>query len=133
MINPASYIKAKAHQYRKHLIISGLLYGVVWSIILFFTWHEGPELFTWLDLISGIILVFIAYKISKDSYHFINGNILLRILELACLVYAIIWTFIIILIFELDIGELLLPIDAISLYALILILMKIWKSDATPI
>ncbi|HFD10844.1 MAG TPA: hypothetical protein ENJ32_00005 [Crenotrichaceae bacterium] len=133
MLSPVSYFKAKFHQYRKHLIVVGLLYGVVWSIILFFTWPDAPEYLAWFDLVSGVILIYLAYQVAKEQYHFINSNMFFLILELASLVYAIIWTFVIMIVFELDIGELQLPFDAISLYALILMLNKVWKGDATPI
>ena len=133
MTNPLSSIKTTLHRHRKQLIVSGLLYGVLWSVILFFTWPEAPQFITWLDLISGIILIFLAQQVFTGQHGYINNSILMQSLELASLVYAIIWTFIIMIFIEIDIGELLLPLDAISLYALTLLLVKIWQGDTTPI
>lgn len=133
MANPLTSIKNKLVRYRKKLVAFGLLYGVMWSVVLFFTWPEAPQFITWLDLGSGLILIFLAHQVLKGSHSYINNSILMQSLELASLVYAIIWTFIIMIFIEIDIGELLLPLDAISLYALALLLMKIWKGDTNPI
>jgi len=133
MTNPLSSIKTTLHRHRKQLIVFGLLYGVLWSVILFFTWPEGPQFITWLDLASGVILMFLAHQVFTGQHSYINNSILMQFLELASLVYAILWTFIIMIFIEVDIGELLLPLDVISLYALTLLLVKIWKGDTTPI
>jgi len=115
-------------KFKKFIIIFGLEHSVLWSIIIYFIWDEGPFIFTVLDAIAGIVIIHLGYRIYKDKPELISYNFAYITLVLASLIYNSLWTIVIIFFVEIDLAGLSLPLDLISLYATITMTRKIWNS-----
>lgn len=109
------------------LMISGLLYPVVWMALLYFAWVTEPLIISELDLVTSFIILVTAFGLYKNR-EVISHNIVIRLLQVGSLIYATIWTVIIMFIYESAIAGALLPIDLISLYATTTLAVKIWKA-----
>ena len=107
-------------------MIFGLQYSVLWSVIIYFIWDTGPEIFTVLDLIAGIVIIHISYRIYKEKP--VTKSFLYMALILACLTYNSVWTLAIMLFLEIDLAGLGLPLDIVSLYATVGLAYSIWHS-----
>ncbi len=112
---------------KKYIMIFGLQYSVLWSLIIYFIWDTGPEIFTVLDLIAGIVIIHISYIIYKDKP--VVESYLYTALTLACLIYNSVWTIAIMLFLEIDLAGLGLPLDIISLYATCGLAYSVWHSE----
>jgi hypothetical protein len=112
---------------KKYIMIFGLQYSVLWSLIIYFIWDTGPEIFTVLDLIAGIVIIHISYRIYKDKS--VVESYLYTALALACLIYNSVWTIAIMLFLEIDLAGLGLPLDIISLYATCGLAYSVWHSE----
>ncbi len=111
---------------QKFIMIFGLQYSVLWSLIIYLIWDAGPEIFTVLDLIAGIVIIHISYIIYKDKP--VVESYLYTALTLACLIYNSVWTIAIMLFLEIDLAGLGLPLDIISLYATGGLAYSVWHS-----
>ncbi len=108
----------------KYLMVGGVAYTVLWSILLYFGWKGSPDFITWLDLITGVFLLHLACQLYRATDITRNGK-LLRWLQLASLLYATAWTLIVMLVFGV---EILLPLDFVSLFATISLMRRLWRS-----
>lgn len=111
--------ESKLRRINNFLLVFGILYSVVWTFIVYFIWEDSPKIFTVLDALTDIVLVHMVFVILKRGRFRISRIMALRQAQLFSLIYATIWTVAIMLTLELDIGEMLLPLDFISLYATI--------------
>jgi len=114
-------------KFKKIIMIFGLQYSILWSLIIYFIWDTGPEIFTVLDLIAGIVLMHISYRIYKDDS--VTKSFLYSALILACLIYNSVWTLAIMLFLEIDLAGFGLPLDIISLYATCGLAYSVWHSE----
>jgi len=115
-------------KFQKFIMIFGLEYSVLWSVIIYFIWENSPFVFTVLDTIAGIVIIHLGYKIYKNASEPVSYNLAYVALILASLIYNSIWTIVIIFSVEIDLAGLSLPLDLISLYATITMTYKIWNS-----
>jgi len=102
---------------------------VLWSLIIYFIWEDGPFIFTVLDAIAGIVIIHIGYRIYKNMPELISYNLVYVTLALASLIYNSVWTLVIMLFLEIDLAGLGLPLDLISLYATLTMTYKIWNDS----
>ncbi|KXJ40024.1 MAG: hypothetical protein AXA67_13375 [Methylothermaceae bacteria B42] len=103
----------------------GVAYTVIWSVLLYFGWTDSPTIILWCDVITGIILLHLAYDIYHRGDRFTETRLLVRLIRLISLLYASAWTVIIMFTFG---SELLLPFDLISLYITLSLSYALWKS-----
>jgi hypothetical protein len=115
-------------KFKKFIMIFGLEYSVLWSVIIYFLWDEGPFVYTVLDAIAGIVIIYIGYKIYKDKPVTKGNDYLYTALVLVSLIYNSIWTLVIMLFLEIDLAGLGLPLDLISLYATCTLAYRVWES-----
>jgi len=113
-------------KFKKFIMIFGLQYSVLWSVIIYFIWDAGPVIFTVLDSIAGFVIIHISYRIYKDAP--VAKSFLYTALILASLVYNSLWTLAIMLFLEIDLAGLGLPLDIISLYATVGLTYSVWHS-----
>ena len=106
------------------IMVGGVLYTVLWSLLLYFGWKGSPDFITWLDLITGIFLTQLAFFLYRGS-DITRKSKLLRLIYLASLFYATTWTVIVMFVFGV---EILLPLDFISLYVTVSLMRQLWRS-----
>ncbi len=113
-------------KFKKIIMLFGLQYSVLWSLIIYFIWDAGPEIFTVLDLIAGIVILHISYRIYNDNP--VVESYLYSALVLVCLIYNSVWTVVIMLFLEIDLAGLGLPLDIVSLYATCGLAFRVWST-----
>ncbi len=116
-------------KFNKFILIFGMEYSVLWSLIIYLIWEDGPFIFTVLDAIAGVVIIHLGYNLYKNSPELVSYNLIYVALVLASLVYNSIWTVVIMLFLEIDLAGLGLPLDLISLYATLTMTYKIWESS----
>ncbi len=116
-------------KYARQIFAFGLVYHVLWSVAIYFGWEDSPQIITWLDLVSGAVLLYLAYGIHTGKYPLLPGNLPLKLLELASLAYASAWTVVIMGFMEVELADLLLPLDFISLLVTTTLFLKILKHE----
>ncbi len=79
-----------------------------------------------LDLIAGIVILHISYRIYNDNP--VVESYLYSALVLVCLIYNSVWTVIIMLFLEIDLAGLGLPLDIVSLYATCGLAFRVWST-----
>ena len=109
-------------------MIAGLTYPVVWMMMLYVAWLGEPHIVTELDFISSLVILMTVIALYKNR-EIIAHNFVIRLLQMRSLIYATIWTVIIMVLYETSIAGILLPIDLISLYATITLSIKIWRAE----
>jgi hypothetical protein len=115
------------NKFKKIIMIFGLQYSVLWSIIIFFIWDTGSVIFTELDLIAGVVIIHISYRIYKNKP--VTKSFLYTALILASLIYNSLWTLVIMIFLEIDLAGLGLPLDMLSLYATCGLAYSVWHSE----
>lgn len=120
--------ESKLRRINNHLMVFGILYSVVWTIIVYFIWEDSPKIFTVLDGLTDIVLVHMVFVLIKRGHFRISRIMALRHAQFFSLIYASVWTVVIMLSLELDMGEMLLPLDFISLYATVTLSLLLWKN-----
>ncbi len=115
-------------KFKKFIMIFGLEYSVLWSIIIYYIWDTGPFIFTILDAIAGIVIIHIGYKVYKDKPVTTGSDYLYTALVLASLVYNSVWTLVIMFFLEIDVAGLGVPLDLISLYATCMMTYQVWQT-----
>ncbi len=107
------------------IMAGGVVYTVVWSVLLYFGWTDSPTIILWCDVVTGIILLHLAYDIYLRGDRFTETRLSIRLIRLISLLYASAWTVIIMVTFG---TELLLPFDLVSLYITLALTHALWKS-----
>ncbi len=116
-------------KFNNFILIFGMEYSVLWSLIIYLIWEDGPFIFTVLDAIAGIVIIHLGYHLYKGNSELFSYNLIYITLVLASLVYNSLWTVVIMLFLEIDLAGLGLPLDLISLYATLTMTYKIWESS----
>jgi len=116
------------HKFKKFIMIFGLEYSVLWSVIIYFLWVDGPVIFTILDSIAGIVILFLGYEVYKDKPVLFTYDHIYVALVLLSLIYNSVWTLVIMLFLEIDLAGLGLPMDLISLYATLTMTYQVWRA-----
>ena len=109
-------------------MIFGLIYSVLWTVAVYYICDDSPVIFTVLDVLTDLVLLYIAYDIYKQKRFKLRESLALRLAQLFSLAYATVWTLVIMSSLEIDIDELLLPLDLISLYVTISLSVAIVKT-----
>jgi len=115
-------------KFKKFIMIFGLEYSVLWSVIIYYIWDTGPFIFTILDAIAGVVIIHIGYKVYKDKPVTKGSDYLYTALVLASLVYNTVWTLVIMLFLEIDVAGVGVPLDLISLYATCTMTYQVWQT-----
>jgi len=105
-------------------MVGGVIYTVIWSVLLYFGWKGSPQFITWADLVTGVILLHLAYQLYK-AIDISQNRKVVRLIQLASLLYATTWTLIVMFVFGV---EILLPLDFVSLYVTISLMRQLWRS-----
>lgn len=125
-------IQALLPNTKKFFMIFGLEYSVLWSVIIYFIWDDGPFIFTILDAIAGIFVIYAGYRLFLNRMVVQNTNYLLAGLIFLSLVYNSAWTVVIMLFLEFDLAGMGLPLDLISLSATGSLAFEIWLEVFQP-
>jgi|GEM_PF-2755286 len=118
------WMTIKSAPWHKWMMMAGVTYTVIWSILLYFGWKGSPNWITWMDLATGAVLIHLVYLLHRET-DFSHLSLLLRILQMISLFYATAWTVIIMFMFGV---EILLPLDFISLYVTISLMRQLARS-----
>lgn len=114
-------------------MIFGLEYSVLWSVIIYFLWDDGPLIFTILDAVAGIVILKAGYDIYQDKPVVVAGHSIYRYWLWLSLIYNSVWTLVIMLFLGIDLNGFGEPLDLLSLYTTGSLSYRIWKAPASNV
>ncbi len=118
---------------KKTIMIFGLEYSVLWSVIIYFLWDDGPLIFTILDAVAGIVILKAGYDIYQDKPVVVAGHSIYRYWLWLSLIYNSVWTLVIMLFLGIDLNGFGEPLDLLSLYTTGSLSYRIWKAPASNV
>lgn len=125
-MNPLSATKPVwQKRWYRLLMAGGVVYTISWSVLLYFGWKDSPIIILWCDVITGIFLLQLSYRIYRYGDRFPEAAPPLRLAWLIGLLYASTWTVIIMATFG---SEWLLPADLISLFITLSLSRTLWHT-----